>query len=557
MLADFTTSQLLDVLKVLAARSGVELDIYEAEYDSIEADILNPASALYAFKPECVAIFSAGAMLSARYYAAADRAGFAQDAVNRFTGLWDAFRARSPATLIQATFPRPSERAFGNFELLAMESLGSTMMEVNRGLVEAARARQAILLCDVDHLAGEIGRVHWQDERMWALAKLPCRLDYIPHLAKQLLDVVLSAMGILVKCVVLDLDNTVWGGVIGDDGLAGIALGGFDEGEAFVAFQRFLLSLKQRGIILAVVSKNDEDNARLPFRQHPDMVLHEEDIAVFIANWDNKADNIRLVQKALNIGFDSMVFLDDNPFERNLVRQHVPGVIVPELPEDPADYLPALAALNLFETASFSLADRRRADQYREEASRTLARDVFTNIDDYLCSLGMTAKLERFSPHNLPRIAQLIQRSNQFNLMTRRHNEAACSRFMDDVYAYAPVTITLADKYGDHGLISVIVLALKGEDIEIDEYLMSCRVLKRGVEQFAMNRIFAFAAARGARRVMGRYRPTGKNGMVENFYADFGFARLPGAAEGEMAWARNVADWVPANTFISAEVCDL
>ena len=294
------------------------------------------------------------------------------------------------------------------------------------------------------------------------MAKTPCSLEHLPLLAQSLLDTVFAASGMFAKCVVLDLDNTLWGGVIGDDGLEGIALGEFDEGEAFVAFQTFIRELKRRGIILAVVSKNEHAAAVLPFREHPHMVLKEEDISVFVANWDNKADNIRLVQKTLNIGFDSLVFLDDNPFERNIVRQFLPDVVVPDLPEDPSSYLQTLAGLNLFETASFSEADLQRADQYREEAQRELTKTHFTNINDYLGSLGMEIRLERFNAFNLPRIAQLSQRSNQFNLMTRRYGEAACEAMMSDP-SIAPLTVKLADKFGDYGLISVVILKHAGE----------------------------------------------------------------------------------------------
>jgi len=551
VLADFTTHQLVAVMQALAARRGVRLHVYEAAYDSIESEILDAASGLYAFAPDCVALLAATPKLKGRYYAAADPAAFAGQAVARFAGLWDGLRAHCPATIIQSTYVQPAERAFGQYEALVPHSLGAAVREVNRGLAEAARARRGVLLCDADFLAAERGRAAWRDERLWALAKLPCTPDCLPDLAGGVLDAALAAAGAFVKCVVLDLDNTLWGGVIGDDGLAGIALGGFDEGEAFVAFQQFLLSLKRRGILLAVVSKNEEAAARLPFREHPDMVLKEEDIAVFLANWDNKADNIRRVQQVLNIGLDAMVFLDDNPFERQLVRAHVPGVIVPELPEDPVDYLPALAALNLFETASHSDADAARAGQYREEASRQQAQASFTNIDDYLRSLGMTARLERFAPRSLPRIAQLIQRSNQFNLTTRRHSEEACARLMADA-GHAPLTITLADTFGDYGLISVIVLALQGDTVEILDYLMSCRVLKRGVEDLAMNAIFAFAAQNGARQVVGRYLPTAKNRMVEGFYAGFGFTCIDSAAH-EAVWAHEVASWRPRAHFIHAE----
>lgn len=388
------------------------------------------------------------------------------------------------------------------------------------------------------------------------MAKLPCRLDHLPRLAQSLLDTVLAASGYFAKCVVLDLDNTLWGGVIGDDGVEGIILGEMDEGEAFVALQRFILELKHRGIILAVVSKNDHANALLPFQSHPFMIIKEDDVAVFIANWDNKVDNIRLVQKTLNIVFDSLVFLDDNPFERNIVRQYLPEVIVPELPDDPSLYIESIARQNLFETASFSAADRERSSQYREEAQRELIKSQFTNIEDYLISLKMEIKLERFNSFNLPRIAQLAQRSNQFNLLTRRYSETACAAMMTEEKV-APFTLKLADKFGDYGLISVIILKMVDDDLEIDEYLMSCRVLKRGVEDFALNNIVDYARRVGAKRVVGRYAPTAKNAMVKDFYRNFGFELVMENPDGTSEWAMDVDRFERRKYFMTSVVNDL
>ena len=450
----------------------------------------------------------------------------------------------------------PSERAFGNYELKVAESVGSIFTEINYRLAVKARESKNVLLNDVDFLAASVGRTQWFDARMWNMAKTPCRLEHLPLLAQSLLDTVLAASGMFAKCVVLDLDNTLWGGVIGDDGLEGIALGEFDEGEAFVGFQTFIRELKRRGIILAVVSKNEHAAAVLPFREHPHMVLKEEDISVFVANWDNKADNIRLVQKTLNIGFDLLVFLDDNPFERNIVRQFLPDVVVPDLPEDPSLYLQTLAGLNLFETASFSEADLQRADQYREEAQRELTKTHFTNINDYLTSLGMEIRLERFNAFNLPRIAQLSQRSNQFNLMTRRYGEAACEAMMSDP-CVAPLTVKLADKFGDYGLISVVILKNAESDIEIDEYLMSCRVLQRGVESFTMNNIFSYAARQGAKRVTGHYLPTKKNDMVKGFFKSFGFEKIADGEGGASQWALAVGAYQPRETFMTPVVNEL
>ncbi len=304
ILADCATQHLVTMLKVLGAKNSVRFEVYEGGYDGIELEILNPDSGLYAFDPQYVIILTSSEKLKSRLYDRDERKSFAGDTVNRLENLWDAFRAHSNATIIQSTFVLPSERAFGNYELKFADSVGSIFTEINSRLADRARRASNVLLNDVDFLAASVGRAQWLDPRMWNMAKIPCRLELLPLLAQSLLDTILAASGLFAKCVVLDLDNTLWGGVIGDDGLEGIALGEFDEGEAFVSFQKFIRELKRRGVILAVVSKNEHANAILPFKEHPHMALKEEDISVFVANWDNKVDNIRLVQKTLNIGFE-------------------------------------------------------------------------------------------------------------------------------------------------------------------------------------------------------------------------------------------------------------
>jgi FkbH-like protein len=556
ILADCATQHLVTIIKTLGEKKNIAFDVYEGDYDGIDIEILTPDSRLYSHDPQYIALLMSGEKLKERLYSCEDRKAFVDDTIQRIETLWNAVRARSNATIIQSTFVLPNERAFGNYELKVADSIGSIFTEINYQLAARAREAKNVLINDVDFLAGSIGRAQWSDPRMWNLAKVPCRLEHLPRLAQSLLDTVLASLGLFAKCVVLDLDNTLWGGVIGDDGLEGIALGEFDDGEAFVSFQKFIRELKRRGIILAVVSKNEQANAILPFTKHPHMVLKEEDISVFVANWDNKVDNIRLVQKTLNIGFDSMIFLDDNPFERNLVREFIPQIVVPELPEDPSMFLQTLSEFNFFETASFSEADRQRTEQYREEAQRELIRTSFTNINDYLISLGMEIKLERFNNFNLPRIAQLSQRSNQFNLMTRRYGEAACQAMMGDS-SLAPLTLKLSDKFGDYGLISVVILKAADQDVVIDEYLMSCRVLKRGVEEFAMNNIFAYAARKGAKRVVGNFIPTAKNEMVKDFFKNFGFEMTSVDGAGASQWALPVEAYRPREVFMKPVVNEL
>jgi FkbH-like protein len=555
ILADFATQSLAPVLKALFARYDVKLELYEAAFDAIDIEVIDASSGLYQFKPDYVAVIMATQQLRARIYTTSSRTDFAELTTRHLVELWSKIAEKSSAKIVQATFVLPAERAFGNYELRIPYSVGAIISDVNRAIVEAARRAGHVLICDVDFVAAEIGRRNWFDDRLWILSKALCSYDAMPRCGRALADVVLAAEGRVVKCVILDLDGTLWGGVIGDDGLEGIRLGELEDGDAFVDFQRFLLELKRRGIILAVVSKNERQHALLPFQKHPNMVLKEDDIAVFIANWENKADNIRAVQGVLNIGFDSIVFLDDNPFERGLVRRMLPDVIVPELPEDPSQFLSSIADLALFETASHSEIDEKRVAQYRQEAERHLLRNQFSDIDAYLASLNMTIKVERFSEFNLPRIVQLMQRSNQFNLTTRRYNHSVCCKIMRDPASCA-LTMSLKDTFGDSGLICIIILNVS-ETVVIDEFLMSCRVLNRGVEAFVMNTIFELARRRGANSVVGSYVPTPKNGMVQNFYSGFGFALVEEKVLGETTWQLDLAAYSPKPHHIKTEAMKL
>ncbi|MBQ8955349.1 MAG: HAD-IIIC family phosphatase, partial [Lachnospiraceae bacterium] len=325
------------------------------------------------------------------------------------------------------------------------------------------------------------------------------------------------------KCVVLDLDNTVWGGVIGDDGLAGIEIGELGRGHVFTDLQLWLKQLKDRGILLAVCSKNNEDTAKEPFLKHEEMVLRLSDFAIFVANWEDKASNIRYIQQTLNIGMDSLVFIDDNPFERNLVRSMIPEICVPELPNDPAQYLSFLQGCNLFETASYSSEDADRTGMYQAEAKRRESEAAFASMDDYLISLDMEGYAAPFDELHYPRIAQLTQRSNQFNLRTVRYTEEDIARIASDD-KYVTLYYMLKDKFGDHGLVSVVIMErTTDEEFFIDTWLMSCRVLKRGMEEFIINRLVEEAVYKGAKRIKAEYIPTPKNKMVEHIYDEMGF----------------------------------
>jgi FkbH-like protein len=362
------------------------------------------------------------------------------------------------------------------------------------------------------------------------MAKMPYAPDALPMLARHTVAALIARLGLSRRCVVLDLDNTLWGGVIGDDGLEGISLGGGTAGEAYQDFQVALKELTGRGIVLAVASKNDHEVALRPFREHPEMVLREGDIAAFVANWGPKSDSIRAIADQLSLGLDSFVFLDDNPYERAEVRRALPQVDVPVLPEDPTGYRQALAAYPYFEPAAFTAADRDRAEQYRARAQAEALKTSADSLEDYQASLNMVAQFGAIDGVNMPRVVQLINKTNQFNLTTIRRNQAELEAFLARPGARG-FWVRLADKFADHGLIAVVLAEATDEGLVIDTLLMSCRVLGRGVEALMMAELGRIAAQAGCHAVIGRYVPSGRNGMVADLYPRLGFAAV-GAETG-------------------------
>ncbi|MGA8029548.1 MAG: HAD-IIIC family phosphatase [Bryobacteraceae bacterium] len=553
VLSDAATQQLAPLLKVLFRDCGLACDVYEGVFDGMEIEAHDAYSGLYKFEPDTIVLLHSVQAFVDRYYS---RSGSGSEFLNaeaaRIETIIDSLRARSSALLLLSNLALPYERFFGNYDLRVPDSLYSIVLEMNRRIVRCAAQRSGVLINDVEAVASWRGRRYWFDNRFWSLSKAFCALDQLPYVARNIIDIVLSAKGRSVKCIALDLDNTLWGGIVGDDGVEGIRISAHGDGEAYYRFQQYLLELKKRGILLAICSKNEFANAVAPFRRHPEMVIREDDITVFIANWNDKIENLKLIQRTLNIGFQSIVFIDDNPFERNLVRDLLPEVIVPEMPEDPADYVQAISELNLFETVSFSSEDTRRSELYASEGLRQAARGRFENVEEYLASLHMKLKIALFDEAHLPRITQLLQRSNQFNLTTNRYNEAQCRQMMRDNDC-TPLYAELKDGFGDHGLISIVIVRFTSETAEITDWLMSCRVLGRGVEQELMNYVFDLARQRGALEVAGRYIPTPKNGMVRDFYSRFGFHIRYEPPSGETQFALAIEDYKPKSGYFTTQ----
>jgi len=548
VLGDSATQFLVQALRGTGFEKSLDLQIWESDFNQIECQVLDPYSELHEFDPEIIIIFQSTHKLLAKYnkLAPAFQPSLASSQIALINTIFTTINTQQRAKIIYYNYPELDDSVFGNYASKIESSFLFQLRKLNYELMVFANEHSNFFLCDLSSIQNQAGKAYSFQSSIYINTEMVLSIDILPEVAKRTTDLIGAIAGNFKKCLILDLDNTLWGGIIGDDGLENIQVGSLGIGKAFTEFQYWIKKLKNRGIILAVCSKNTESVAKEPFENHPDMVLHLDDIAVFIANWENKADNIRQIQSILNIGFDSMVFLDDNPFERNMVRENIPGITVPELPEDPAEYLEFLYQQNLFETVSYSNEDAERTKQYQVEAKRNVLQKSFTNEGDFLQSLNMVSVVAPFNKFNSPRVAQLSQRSNQFNLRTVRYTEADIEAIIlaQDIFSF---TFTLTDKFGDNGMICVIILKKENEDtIFIDTWFMSCRVLKRGMENFVLNTIVDYANENGYAYLKGQYLPTPKNQMVENHYFHLGFK------QSADYWVLKVKDYNQKQCFIKA-----
>jgi FkbH-like protein len=536
LVSNATSHFLVPVLTATAARHGVWLECIEADYGQAMQVALDPESPINKARCEAVlvALYARGMPLAAT----PGDAETAHDTMQAALAQLNAIRgglAQSGAICILQTLPPPVDALFGSFDAALPGTPRRLVDDLNRKLAESVLGSHDLLL-DVAHLAQTVGLSRWHDPKLWNLAKLPFSSDCLPLYAEHVCRLLAALRGKSKKCLVLDLDNTLWGGVVGDDGLEGILLGqGDPTGEAHLDVQRTALALRQRGVVLAVSSKNHDEVARRPFAEHPEMLLRAEHVAVFQANWQDKASNIKAIADELKLGLDSMVFLDDNPAERALVRRLVPEVAVPELPSDPALYARTLLAAGYFEAIAFSDEDKQRAARYQDNARRVALQKQSGDLDAYLASLDMRLTLQPFDDTGRARIAQLINKSNQFNLTTRRYTEADVARLQHDSEAFT-LQARLSDSFGDNGMISVVICRRAGDAWDIDTWLMSCRVLGRKVEHAVLLELVEQARSSGARRLLGTYLPTEKNKLVENHYEKLGFSLCERLAGGGTRW---------------------
>lgn len=503
--------------------AGFNPEINESEYDQIDLTILDQNSKLYSNQPDIIIIFESSLKLKDEFYSLneIDRLKFHAMKINSINNRITSIRNnKCQSKIIHYSYEFFDDMLFGNYFANVENCFYQQIFHLNSKLLKLTKIHDGFFIFEINRFLKRINNYRdWKSLTMYDLHFQP---DAINKIAYENVLFIKALHGIFNKCLILDLDNTLWGGVIGDDGISNIQIGSLGNGKAFTNIQKWALELKKRGIIIAICSKNNETIAKEPFEKHPEMILKIKDISVFVANWKNKADNIRYIQEILNIGFDSMVFIDDNPAEREIVRQNLPAITIPELPEDPSDYYPFLTSLNLFETASYSKNDKDRTLQYQQEAKRKNLSAYHTDINSFLKSLNMIGIIEDFNTDDISRISQLTQRSNQFNLRTIRYNEDDIIRIInsDNFITYS---VKLKDKFGDHGLISLVILEKKSETkYFIDTWIMSCRVLNRGVDSFIFNEIINDLKNKKINTLCGEYIATKKNKLVSKLLDKIG-----------------------------------
>ena len=555
VLSGSTTEPFVAVLELLLLHSGFRPTFHQGAYGRFYEEAIHDVEALKAFAPQLVYLHTSSFNLQSRPALTCteeDLAVHVQNELARWQEIWDSLEAQLGCIVIQNNFELPPVTVIGNLAASAPGGSSRFVAEMNRAFNLEAGRRPKLLLQDVHGVAASLGLGRWYDLTRFFSYKVLFTQDAHLALARSLAAIVRAVYSRSRKVLVLDLDNTLWGGVIGDDGVQGIQIGReTPQAEAYTAFQEYCLALRSRGILLAVCSKNDEENARSGF-EHPDSVLKLDHISSFKANWLPKHENLEAIAAELNLGLDSFVFVDDNPAEREIVRAQLPMVAVPEVGKDVSEYPRAVEAGRYFEPATLSSEDFARAGQYAANAERAGQAARFTDYGQYLDSLEMQAEIALFTPIYLDRIAQLTNKTNQFNLTTRRYTLAEITSLAADP-TRIPLYGRLADRFGDNGLVSVVIGHLENDTVEIDLWLMSCRVLKREMELAMLDALAAQAIARGATRLVGHYLPSAKNSMVAQLYPSMGFTPIPSphsAIEGTTAWELSLAGFTPRTTHI-------
>jgi FkbH-like protein len=537
ILRSFTVEPAVPLLRAAAFASGIDLTVQLGDFNAYPQEILDEQTSLYRFAPDGVILAARTADLAPdlwNQYPDLSQAAVAE-AVQRvshsFVQWVGAFRKRSSAALIVHSLEQPARPSTGLLDAQSGFSQSGAIQQINLELRKIVAAHRGVYLLDYDALVARHGRLRWHDERKWLTARMPIAADQLIHLSREWLRFAVPLAGKTAKVLVVDLDNTLWGGVIGEDGIAGIQIGAEYPGAAYQALQRALLDLARRGILLAICSKNNLDDALEALQNHSDMLVRPAHFAAMRINWHDKALNLREIASELNVGVDALAFLDDNPVEREQVRTALPQVNVIDLPPDPLDYASTVRNAPAFQRLALSDEDQQRTELYAAQRERSQAQQSFQSKEDFFRYLELEAEIAQAEPATLARVAQLTQKTNQFNLTTRRRTEQQIAEVAARADAQV-LTIRLRDRFGDHGLVGIAITHDESETCEIDTFLLSCRVIGRTVETAFLSHVASGAASRGCQLLGGWFLPTNKNAPARDFYAQHGFQLQKQNAEG-------------------------
>src|SRR6266852_9392016 len=530
ILRSFTVEPIVPLLRSEAFAYGIDLEVHVGDFNTYVQDMLDSQSSLYRFAPDAVALAVRSDQAAPELWRdfadlAPEAAQQAAERVVRGYEQWiGAFRKHSQAALIVHSLERPSSPSLGILDDQSEAGQSGLIRQINRELRRITAGFHGMYALDYDALVARHGGQHWHDERKWLTARLPIAASHILHMAREWMRFIVPLSGRTAKVLVVDLDNTLWGGVIGEDGMTSIKVGPEYPGAAYQGLHRALLDLSRKGILLAVCSKNNLDDAMEALEKHPGMLVRAKHFAALSINWTDKAQNLREIAQELNVGIDALGFLDDNPFEREQVRAALPEVTVIDLPKNPLEYASALRNCAALERLTLSSEDQQRSEMYAAQKQRAGAEQNFQSKEDFFRFLEQEAELEPVSDLTLARVAQLTQKTNQFNLTTRRYTEPQLAE-MAKQPEWHIFSIKVRDRFGDHGLVGVAIAHDEGVQCEVDTFLLSCRVIGRTVETALLAHLAERAAQRGRKRLVGWFLPTKKNAPARDFYPQHGFER--------------------------------
>jgi FkbH-like protein len=559
VLRSFTLEPAIPLFRAEAFVRGIDLSVKVGDFNAYPQEILDPGSSLYRFAPDAVILAARTVDLAPdlwRQYPdlAPEAVTSAIERVSASLGQWiRVFREHSSAALIIHSLELPARPSTGLLDAQQETGQSAAIQRINQALRQIASEHRGVYVLDYDGLVARHGRLRWHDERKWLVARMPIAADHLIYLAREWLRFLVPLSGKTAKVLVADLDNTLWGGVIGEDGMNGIKLGPEYPGAAYQNLQRAMLDLTRRGILLAICSKNNPDDAKEALEKHPGMILKPKDFSAVRINWNDKAQNLREIASELNVGIDSLAFLDDNPVEREQIRSALPEVTILDLPEDPLAFAATVRDCPALERLALSGEDQQRTSLYAAQRERSQAEQTFQSKEDFFRYLDQEAEVAPVSAATLARVAQLTQKTNQFNLTTRRYSEQQIAD-MAARPGWQVLSIKVRDRFGDHGLVGVAITCDETESCEIETFLLSCRVIGRAVETALLSHLAQGAAARGRQRLAGRYIPTKKNAPARDFYALHGFQLLEEKSDGSL-WTLNLQhhtiatpDWIRLET---------